>query len=234
MESMNIFIYSDESGVFDAVHNDIFVFGGLIFTDKESRDLYSRKYTAAERNIQKSNPDISGEIKAAVLSYRDKHKLFKSLSACHKFGVIVKQKELHDRIFSEKKSKQRYLDYAYKIAVKRAFEQMIRDNHIVPDQVEHIYFFVDEHTTATNGRYELKESLLQELLHGTFNYDYNHFYPPIFPKAVTLDLEFCNSESKTLVRAADIIANKLYHLALENDQSQIQSLPNMHTIYLPR
>ena len=28
---MNIYIYSDESGVFDKEHNDYFVFGGLIF-----------------------------------------------------------------------------------------------------------------------------------------------------------------------------------------------------------
>ena len=27
---MRIFIYSDESGVFDKKHNDIFVYGGLI------------------------------------------------------------------------------------------------------------------------------------------------------------------------------------------------------------
>ena len=29
-ENMNIFVYADESGVFDRIHNDVFVFGGLI------------------------------------------------------------------------------------------------------------------------------------------------------------------------------------------------------------
>ena len=27
---MNIFVYSDESGVLDKAHNDIFAFGGLV------------------------------------------------------------------------------------------------------------------------------------------------------------------------------------------------------------
>ena len=31
---MNIYIYSDESGVFDKEHNDYFVFGGLILLGK--------------------------------------------------------------------------------------------------------------------------------------------------------------------------------------------------------
>lgn len=46
---MNIFVYSDESGVFDAAHNDIFVFGGVLFLDKESKDANARKFVHAER-----------------------------------------------------------------------------------------------------------------------------------------------------------------------------------------
>lgn len=36
---MDLFIYSDESGVFDKVHNEIFVYGGLIFLGKEEKDV---------------------------------------------------------------------------------------------------------------------------------------------------------------------------------------------------
>lgn len=34
---MNIFVYSDESGVFDNKHNDFFVFGGLIILGTEEK-----------------------------------------------------------------------------------------------------------------------------------------------------------------------------------------------------
>lgn len=37
-ENMNIFVYADESGVFDRIHNDVFVFGGLIFLGNDERD----------------------------------------------------------------------------------------------------------------------------------------------------------------------------------------------------
>ena len=57
-----------------------------------------------------------------------------------------------------------------KIAAKRAFEKLIQDEIINPDEVEGLYFYVDEHTTATNGRYELQEALEQEFKLGTFNY----------------------------------------------------------------
>lgn len=38
---MDLFIYSDESGVFDKIHNEIFVYGGLIFLGKEEKDDYT-------------------------------------------------------------------------------------------------------------------------------------------------------------------------------------------------
>ena len=44
---MNIFIYSDESGVFDKVHNKYFVFGGIMFLSKDERDNFNRKYINA-------------------------------------------------------------------------------------------------------------------------------------------------------------------------------------------
>ena len=45
---MDIFVYSDESGVFDVDHNDIFVFGGIILLGKGAKDDCARKYAHAE------------------------------------------------------------------------------------------------------------------------------------------------------------------------------------------
>lgn len=157
---MNIYIYSDESGVFDKVHNDIFVFGGLILLGTEEKNVASRKYAHSEKVIRQ-NDNIEGfyELKATHITNKEKGSLFRSLNGYHKFGVVVREKYVLDRIYQSKKDKQRYLDYVYKIAVKRAFEDLIDRKVIDPDVVERMYFFVDEHTTATNGCYELRESL---------------------------------------------------------------------------
>lgn len=214
---MNVFVYSDESGVFDKFHNDFFVFGGLMFLSKDDRDVWSRKYIAAEKSVrssEKMRTDI--EVKATTISNKSKSKLYRSVNQAEKFGVVVKQKKLLDSLFDNKKGKQRYLDWAYKMSVKTKFLELIRNGQIVADNITGIYFFVDEHTTATNGIYELQESLEQEFKYGTYNYDWMTFHPPIFPNLQIVKVEYCNSSTKTLVRAADIVANHIYHEATEN------------------
>lgn len=125
------------------------------------------------------------------------------------------------------------MDYAYKIAVKRAFENLINIKSLDPNQVERIYFYVDEHTTATNGRYELQESLEQEFKRVTYNYQYDTYYPPIFSNIKDIQLQYCNSESKLLVRAADIVANKIYYLARNKMYSDINNISKINIVFLP-
>lgn len=230
---MNIYVYSDESGVLDKVHNNYFIFGGLIFLSKNDRDIWSRKYKKAERTIrqiEKINKD--NEVKATTISNKSKSKLYRSLNQVEKFGIVIHQKELLDKLFENKKSKQRYLDWAYKIAVKNKFEEMIRQGKITSSEIENIYFFIDEHTTATNGKYELKESLETEFKHGMFNYASMIHYSPIFKNLKQLKVSFCNSEQKTLVRAADIVANHIYYLT-NKYKGEIESIDNISIIHHP-
>lgn len=230
---MNIFVYSDESGVFDKKHNEIFVFGGLIFLSKDDKDSMARKYIAAE-NVIRQSEDFSkdNEVKATTITNKSKGKLYRSLNNAHKFGVIVNQYKILDSIFKSKKSKQRYLDFAYKIGVKRKFQDLIKNKLINPKDVEGIYFYIDEHTTATDGIYELKECLEQEFKIGTHNWNYSKFFPPIFPNVKTLELKFCNSKKVTLVRASDIVANKIFYCVYTNNIIRIEN-DNFKITYLP-
>ena len=228
---MNIYIYSDESGVFDRIHNKYYVYGGVLYLSSEEKDIAARKYTKAERDIREAE-NIIGEVKAATISNKSKDKLFRSLNSTHKFGVIIHEDTVHEKIFGDKKTKQRFLDYAFKIGIKRKFEKMIKDGIIIPDEVEHLYFYADEHTTATNGRYELRESLEREFKFGTFSDNYSVYHRPIFTQIKSVDLQFCNSASVRLVRAADIVANKYYYLA--NHEMAEKALDPLTTItHLP-
>lgn len=47
-----IFVYSDESGVFDYKHNKFFVMAGIIFCDKQKMDSMIRRYSVAEKNLR--------------------------------------------------------------------------------------------------------------------------------------------------------------------------------------
>lgn len=231
---MDLFIYSDESGVFDYKHNEIFVFGGLIFLGKNQKDIAIRKYLHAERCLRHSNThSISEELKACKITTKEKNKLFRSLNNYYKFGVVIHQSKVLTTIFDDKKSKQRYLDYAYKISLKKALLKLMSDGVFSETDIYNIRIFVDEHTTATNGKYELKEAIAQELKHGTYTYNYQKFYAPILPRVQIIELSYCNSYKNPLIRASDIIANKIYISAINNKLDTLLTKTNFYIEQLP-
>lgn len=208
---MDIFVYSDESGVFDVKNNDYYVYGGIIFLNKSDRDNANRKYIHVEREIRKKFSKYKGkELKANILTSGIKNDIFRSSNDIIKFGAVVKQKNVRKEIFSHKKSKQRFLDYVFKMSLKKCFKELIEKEEINPEEVKNIYVFVDEHTTATNGRYELREGLLQEFKYGTFNSNYMIYHPPLFPEMEGVDVKYLDSGTQPLIRLSDIIANRIY------------------------
>ena len=230
---MDLYVYSDESGVFDYLHNDLFVFGGLILLGNNAKEIASRQYIAAERVIYSSGKYKKGyELKATHITNKEKGKLYRSLNSYYKFAVIIKEKSVLKNIFENKKSKQRFLDYAYKVGLKSLLKHLIKKGLIDPKVSNTLIVNCDEHTTATNGRYELREALLQEYKIGTYNMNWDHFYPPILPSLTGVNVNYCNSAKQTLVRAADIIANRVFFCALNGKISDIKS-ENLILTYLP-
>ncbi len=228
---MDIYIYSDESGVFDKAHNEIYVYGGVVFLSKDDKDNFARKYSAAEKIIYQSGNYKKGtELKACRVTNKEKNKLYRSTNQIIKFGVVVNQSKVLDTIYENKKSKQRYLDFAYKIGLKKMFQTMISKGEIIPEEIENIHIFADEHSTATDGRYELREGLEQEFRIGTHNYKKMKFYPPIFPNLKSVDLTFGNSNNVTLIRTADIVANNIYYKATNGME---YTGDNLYMTFLP-
>lgn len=209
---MNIFVYGDESGVFDKDHHDWFVFGGLLFFDKADKDSAVRQFISAERKIAPAYR--GGELKANRLKNKHKASLFRRTSKWLRFAFVVDLKRVNDGICADKKSRQRYMDYVFKVGLKRVLGRLISSKRLDPSQVDGIYIRFDEHTTATNGRYELRESIEQEFKYGAINFKWNVRHPPLFPNMRgTVDLTFKDSTSDALIRASDIIANRAWHEA---------------------
>ena len=230
---MDLYVFSDESGVFDSNHNDYFVFAGLICFGKGQKERNARMYSKAEKVLRENHYDDSKmELKACKITNAQKGKMFRSLNSVFKFCVLIKEKSLNQKIFENKKHKQRYLDYAYKMVLKKCFQTLISEGFLYSNDVENIFVYVDEHTTATDGKYELRENLLTEFKYGTFNPGYNHYFDPIFPKLKGLDVSFCDSKKVYLIRAADIIANHYFHIAISNNGS-IKNVKNTFVYYLP-
>lgn len=229
---MDIYVYTDESGVFDKNHEDTYVFGGVIFLNAESKDNAGRKYLHAERTLRTRHSKYRrGELKACILENSHKGDLFRSLNKEIRFAIVIKQKKVLDRIFNHKKDKQRYLDYVYKVGLKKVFIELDQKGVLNLDHVNNLRVYNDEHTTATNGKYELREALESEFKHGTYNQEWNKFYPPIFKNLRAIDLQYCNSAKKPHIRMADIIANKAYYLARTGQMINLRK--SMITIVFP-
>lgn len=216
---MRLFLYSDESGVFDRYHYDYFVFGGLVFLSGNDREICARRYSAAEKNIRKSEDiDDDSEVKGCHLKPKSKNKLYRNLKGVERFGAVICQRKLdYDALYANKKTKQRYLDWAYTMAVRDKFEKMIGKGVLHPEKVDAIEFMVDEHNTATDGRYELRETLEEEFKIGRSNFEDLIFLEPLFPNLRSVEVKYCNSKKKTLIRAADIVANQIYYQITHND-----------------
>lgn len=209
-DAMNIFVYGDESGVFDKAHQHWFVFGGLIFFDKDEKDAANRQFLAAERKIAPSYN--GGELKASLLKNKHKRSLFNLTSKWRRFAFVVDLGRVNDGICADKKSRQRYMDYVFKVGLKRVLGRLISSKKLDPSLVENIYVRFDEHTTATDGRYELREAIEQEFKYGTINFRYNSKHPPLFPRMRGhVELTFKDSTRDPLIRASDIIANRVWH-----------------------
>ena len=229
---MDIYIYADESGVFDPVHNDLFTYGGVIYLSKNERDNAARKYLNVERSIYDAlGYDWRTELKACILKGKHKRDIFRSMNNTIKFGVVIDLEKILPNILESKKHKQRYLDYAFKIGLKKCFQRMISIGKIDPSTVRNVTVYFDEHTTATSGIYELREGLEEEFKNGTYNHNYGAYYEPIFSNMENVNLMYCNSSKKTLIRAADIVANRVYHDTLFGKLDALER--KMHIHYEP-
>lgn len=223
MNQVNLYIYADESGVFDNKHNDIFVFGGVVYIGEDQKNIACRRYAHIERVLRKmSYPDVR-ELKATILSNKHKASIYRSLNQYHRFGVVVDQTRVYPRIYKDKKTKQRFLDYAFVRSVRYILEHLLESNVLRADQIHDICVFMDEHSTATNGRYELEQSLEQELKIGKFNSNYTGMIvEPLLPDMHNIKVKMRDSSKDILIRSADIVANHIY-FAARQDRSQLAS-----------
>lgn len=211
---MKLYIYADESGTFDQINNELFVYGGVIVPGKEVKDGIERKYIAIENDIRENSSSIRSyeEIKANALPMRSRKRLYGVIesSACYQFATIVRQRFLRSSVFSDKRSKQRYLDWALKIGIKQGIAQMLNERQMRIEKVEKIAIFVDEHSSSTSGKYNLCDSINEELRIGMYD-PAGRFHDPLFsPQFPEIPVSYLDSKKVTLIRAADITANWIY------------------------
>ena len=117
---------------------------------------------------------------------------------------------MYDHILADKKSICRYKDYVLKRCVKNKLKRLIADGTISKDEDIKISIYIDEQLTATNGYYDLRDSIMEELQYGIANFDYGIRHPHLFDSEVTVSIQYCDSSTNYMIQASDILANRIW------------------------
>lgn len=217
------YIYGDESGVFDRVHQQYFVYGGLLLPSDSVRDNFYRKYLAIEKEVRKNYLDkgSSFELKASSLMNKDRMRLFRSTNGLFRYAFIIHLRKLNDDIFISGKTKQQFRDFSYKLGIKRMLEYLLC-NGTSKKQIERLRVNFDNHSIASSGLYNLEKSIKKELKEGMTN-PIHGFFPPILPDIKGVSVKYRNSEHDALIRASDIIANVSRRYYLNGEIEKLRS-----------
>ena len=121
---MKLFVYADESGTFDSSHYDWFTYGGVMCCGLEAMQEMARRYAGLEAKLRGEDESLAclDELKAKYLDFHNRKRLYNSLSipGVHRFGVIVNQAKVFPNIYGDQRSRQRFIDYALKRAIKES------------------------------------------------------------------------------------------------------------------
>lgn len=231
MVKQKIHLFIDDSGRLEG-NSNYFVYAGHCFIGDSPKNKAKGRYKRLVHQIAEAN-NFEFELKASNLeNMSHRSSLYRILRNEISFDVSMKVSNLQEYILADKKSRQRFKDYAIRRIVKKLFKHLIAQNLIDPNQDIELHINIDQQGFATNGLYGLGDGVFEELHEGIYNFNYGKFYPPILNANFSVYTRSCVSENDYLIQAADILANRVWNsYALNN--SELRKIPNHIHLWLP-
>ena len=207
-----IFILMDDSGKLNSNENSC-IFGGLFFFSNKDYINYINKYKSVINSIKckycnqnKNNCNNNCiEIKA-----KDSRRLFNLIKKEYNYGVFINNKKIYDSIMQDKSARGRYTDYAQKRVIKEIILYAINNQKIDITKPVYLNIKIDDAKTKSNGYYNLKDSIYEELVNGIINYDYSIIHKPILENGLNIKVKNYNSKYNFGIQSADIISHYLH------------------------
>jgi len=129
--------------------------------------------------------------------------LIKNSEYAHSFATTIYNRDIPLAVLNVKHSRGRRTDYYQKRIIKKIIKKLIIEKEIDPHKHLTLIIRIDESPQATDGKYNLEESIIEELLYGITNYDYGCTFPPTLFGGLKVDLKYVNSKETALVQASD-------------------------------
>ena len=217
MSKQQLYIFMDDSG--KLTNNETSsIYGGLFFYNTNEINNFINQYRALINKIKckycKQNPcnKKCPEIKGTTsLTNSDRRWIYNLIKKQNNFGVFISNKKIYSKIMENKASRGRFLDYAQKRIIKEVILYSIREKKIDPNKTLQLYIKIDQTETKSNGYYNLRDSIYEELVSGITNFDYAAVTKPILKGKLNIDLTYYNSKHNYGIQSADMLANYLHH-----------------------
>lgn len=231
-ELQEVIFFFDDSGVLTKKETSgYFVYAGYVFTSRNTLNIARRKYIHANKALKKAL-GRNDELKAASLTTNHKRALFNAVREYESVSVTVDISQVYNHILAEKKSICRYKDYALKRCIKNKLKALIADGIISKTEEIKLHIYIDEQLTATNGYYDLKDSIKEELQYGIINFDYGVKHQNLFDSNVEVVIQYCDSRENYMIQASDILANRIWN-SYRTKNRNLRSIDNHIALTLP-
>ena len=214
-----IYINMDDSGKL-STHEQVCVYGGLIFLSKKDKDKFITQYRSIIKDIRckyckKECNHKCPEIKNTNIKATDKRRLMNYIKKYCVIALVINNNLVYNHILESKGAKGRFIDYAIRRVIKESIKNLIKSKKINAYDSTKLIINIDEQSTKNNGYYNLKDGLFEELKHGIANYNYGSIITPIIQGELTLSLCYQNSANSYVVQAADLLAGTIRHKSLQ-------------------
>lgn len=217
MADKTILVYLDGAGNLhekDAVPH--FVLGGYYFLSENDRNYAKRSYIKKASSIR-TKIGHQGELKAKHLSFSYPNEQTKLLKLMNKYDslyahVNIRRIRKKENI-TQKKDINNYKVYILTLLIRELFTELIRLERINSNQSLKLQIFIDQDKRASNGWYDLSESIRRELLVGKANNYYNQI-PPVFESEkppMEIKVQQFDSKCEPLGQAADMLVNRIWN-----------------------
>ncbi len=232
MSKQKVFFFFDDSGVLHKNEpSGYFVYAGYSFFDRSELDSAKRKYINANKKLKAAN-NFTGELKAAELEVKHKRTLFNAIRSYDSLSAAVDISKVYDHILTNKRSICRFKDYVLKRCIKAKLQEAIRCGKLHKSDDVDIFIYIDEQLTATNGYYDLCDSIKEELQHEIANWDYGVVHRNVFDGEIRVFIEYCELKNNYLIQASDIIANRIL-VSYRDEKPKLREIPNHLSLTFP-
>lgn len=226
-----IYINIDDSGKLVDTEK-VSIYAGLVFTSKKEKDKFITQYRSIIENIRckycKQDVSICNsnkscpELKHNMLKSKHNRQLINYIKKYSVLCCIINNDKVYKNIKSNTASRGRFLDYSLKLLIKNTIKGLIKENKINPNLPIKLVINIDEQTTKTNGYYNLRDGIIEELKYGIFNYNYGTFHTPIVNSSLDVNVCYQKSEKSYLIQASDLVAGTVRKLYLRNINDSLE------------